>query len=49
MKQPRWIACPECGDVIGEYNETVEKNRDKQDFKSWCSMCKKGVKPLYLR
>ena len=44
----KWIACPECGDVISPYNENVEKSRKEQQFKSYCGTCKTAVNPIYL-
>jgi len=42
----RFIACPNCGDILGEYNEEREKNRGND--KSYCSKCGCVDIPLYL-
>jgi len=46
--KPMYIACPDCGDVIGGYNKDIEKNRKEQGFKSYCTECEKAVKPIYI-
>jgi len=46
--KPRYIACPKCGDVIGEYNPELEEERKEKSFKSYCGGCQTAVTPLYL-
>lgn len=48
MKQRKWVACPNCGDIISPYNETLEKNRERDKFKAWCESCHHAVEPIYI-
>ena len=48
MNQTRWIVCPNCALVLGGYNEDTERQRNRQNFPTWCRDCKTGVTPLYL-
>lgn len=44
----RYIACPRCGGVIGNYNKELEEGRKERNFKSYCGNCYTAVKPIYL-
>ena len=48
MEKKKWIACSGCGDIIGAYNEDIERDRKKAKFLSYCVTCESAVKPIYL-